>query len=164
MTTRRSLIATLASLALIASLSASEAAPNAAWEKLKTLAGEWDGTEDGQPFHVSYKVISNGTALMETMNGPDAMEMVTVYHPDGTGVLMTHYCSMGNEPRMRATALANGKLAFRYVDAANLKSPSDPRMSGLVLTFTDPDHLSADWMHKTESAEKVGHFAYTRKK
>jgi hypothetical protein len=151
-------------LVLAAPLSATDSKPNAAWEKLKTLAGEWDGTEDGKPFHVSYKVVSNGTALMETMNGPDAMEMVTVYHPDGASVLMTHYCSMGNEPRMRAKTLANGKLIFRYVDAAHLKSAADPRMSGLVLTFTDADHLDADWTHKMGAKEQVGHFAYVRKK
>jgi hypothetical protein len=163
MKTPRLLIVALATLGLTAPLSAADSKPNAAWEKLKTLAGEWDGTEDGKPFHVSYKVVSNGTALMETMNGPDAMEMVTVYHPDGASVLMTHYCSMGNEPRMRAKGLADGKLVFRYVDAANVK-PGDPRMSRLVLTFTDADHLGADWTHKSGAKEAVGHFAYTRKK
>jgi hypothetical protein len=164
MKTLRFLIVALATLGLTAPLSAADSKSNAAWEKLKTLAGEWDGTEDGKPFHVSYKVVSNGTALMETMNGPDAMEMVTVYHPDGASILMTHYCSMGNEPRMRAKSLTNGKLVFRYVDAANVKSPEDPRMSGLVLTFTDADHLGADWTHKMGAKEEVGHFAYTRKK
>jgi len=143
---------------------AAPAPANPAWERLKSLVGEWDGTEAGKPFHVSYKLVSSGTALMETMNGPDAMEMVTVYHPDGESILMTHYCSMGNQPRMRAKALESGKLVFRYVDAANVKSPNDPRMSGLVLTFTDADHLGADWTHKMGSKEEVGHFAYTRKK
>lgn len=145
-------------------LSAAESKPNPAWEKLKTLVGEWDGTENGKPFHVSYKLVSGSTALMETMNGPDAMEMVTVYHPDGQSILMTHYCAMGNQPRMRAKGLSGDRLAFHYVDAANLKSPDDPRMSGLVLTFTDADHFGADWTHKTRAREEVGHFAYARKR
>lgn len=164
MKTLRFLIVVLVTLALTAPLSAANSKPNAAWEKLKTLAGEWDGTEDGKPFHVSFKVVSNGTALMETLNGPDAMEMVTVYHPDGASVLMTHYCSMGNEPRMRAKALSKDKLVFSYVDAANIKSADDPRMSGLVLTFTDADHLDADWTHKMGAKEQIGHFSFTRKK
>ena len=143
---------------------AAPAAANPAWHKLKSIVGEWDGTEDGKPFHVSFKLVSSGTALMETLNGPDAMEMVTVYHPDGASILMTHYCSMGNQPRMRAKGLDKDKLAFAYVDAANVTSPDDPRMSGLVLTFTDADHLGADWTHKTGAKEQVGHFTYTRKK
>jgi hypothetical protein len=151
-------------LALFAPLATADTASNPAWDKLKSLAGEWEGVEDGKTFQVSYKMVSNGTALMETMSGPDAMEMVTVYHPDGATVLMTHYCSMGNQPRMRAKALENGKIAFRYLDAANVKSAADPRMSGLVLTLKDADHLGADWTHKDGAESKVGHFTYTRKK
>jgi len=164
MKTLRFLVLAPAILGLSTSLAAVETKPNAGWEKLKTLVGEWDGTENGKPFHVSYKLVSSGTALMETMTGPDAMEMITVYHPDGASILMTHYCSMGNQPRMRATKLADNKLTFRYVDAANVKGADDPRMSGLTLTFTDPDHLGADWTHKIGAREEVGHFAYTRKK
>ena len=150
--------------ALTASALAASPAGNPAWERLKSLVGEWDGNEGGKPFHVSYKLVSNGTALIETLNGPDAIEMVTVYHPDGYNILMTHYCSMGNQPRMRAKGLTDGKLAFAYVDAANVKSPEDPRMSGLVLTFTDADHLGADWEHNAGGKKDTGHFAYTRKK
>lgn len=154
----------LVAFVLAAATLAAPPPANPAWEKLKTLAGEWDGTENGKAFHVSFKLVSSGTALMETLNGPDAMEMVTLFHPDGDSILLTHYCSMGNQPRMRAKNLDNGKLAFRYVDAANVKSPDDPRMSGLVLTFTDADHLGADWTHKMGAKEQVGHFAYNRQK
>jgi hypothetical protein len=158
---------TASALFVLSLAAAGLAAPppaNPAWEKLKSLVGEWEGTEDGKPFHVSYKLVSSGTALMETLDGPDAMQMVTMYHPDGDSILMTHYCSMGNQPRMRAKGLSNGKLAFAYVDAANVKTASEPRMSGLVLTFPDADHLGEDWTHKTASKEETGHFTYTRKK
>lgn len=160
----RFLMVALVALGLTAPLSAADSKPNAGWEKLKSLAGEWEGTEEGKPFHASYKLVSSGTAVMETLDGPDAMQMVTIFHPDGASLLMTHYCSMGNQPRMRSKGLENGKLAFAYVDAANLKTPDDPRMSGLVLTFTDADHLLADWTHNAAGKENVGRFAYTRKK
>ncbi len=153
----------IALLVLCPALSIAEDASNPAWEKLKSLAGNWEGVANGKT-QVSYKLVSNGTALMETITGPDASEMVTVYHPDGKNILMTHYCSMGNQPRMRASTLSDGKLAFQYVDAANLSSPDAPHMSGLVLTFTDADHFGADWSYKTGAKEEVGHFAYARKK
>ena len=151
-------------LSLAAAIAAAGAGANPAWDKLKSLVGNWEGVEDGKTFTLGYKLVSSGTALMETLNGPDAMEMVTVYHPDGNGILMTHYCSMGNQPRMRATGLSDGKLVFRYLDAANLSSPEAPHMSGLVLTFTDADHLGADWSHRMGAKEDVGHFAFTRTK
>ena len=164
MRTPRFLIVALIALGLAAPLFAADSKPNAGWEKLKSLAGEWDGTEEGKPFHASFKLVSSGTAVMETLDGPDAMQMVTIYHPDGASLLMTHYCSMGNQPRMRAKGLEKGKLAFAYVDAANLKSKDEMRMTGLVLTFKDADHLLADWTHNAGGKESVGRFAFSRKK
>lgn len=155
-------IVALFPLALVVPASA-ETTSNAAWDKLKALVGNWEGTENGKPFHVSYKLVSSGTALMETLDGPDAMQMITIYTQDGGSILMTHYCSMGNQPRMRARGLENGRLVFSYVDAANVKSPEDPRMSGLVLTFTDANHLGADWTHRAGGKEEVGRFTFTRK-
>ncbi len=139
-------------------------AGNPAWEKLKSLVGEWEGTEGGKPFHVSYRLVSNGTALMETMEGPDASQMVTLYHPDGASVLMTHYCSMGNQPRMRAKEIDKGMLAFTYVDASNVHSPDEMHMTRLVLTFPDANRLVADWTSRAGGKEDVGHFTYARKK
>jgi hypothetical protein len=39
--------------------------------------------------------------------------MISVYHPDGSSFFMTHYCSMGNQPRMSSGGLAGGKLEFK---------------------------------------------------
>jgi hypothetical protein len=156
-------IAACLALCLAAPLPAAETTANPAWEKLKTLVGDWVGTENGD-VHVSYRLVSSGTALMETLEGSHAMQMITMYTPDGDAVLMTHYCSMGNQPRMRATRLADNKVTFGYVDAANVKGPDDPRMSGLTLTFIDADHLRADWTYRTGTKEEVSHFAYARKK
>ena len=136
----------------------------AAWEQLKSLAGDWEGVADGKPASVSYKVVSSGTAVMETVDGHDSMQMITLYHPDGKNVVMTHYCSTGNQPRMRSKGLVNGKMAFSYVDATNLKSPGELRMTRLVLTFPDSDHLVEEWTSKAGSKEDVGRFTFTRRK
>lgn len=164
MKTPRFAILALAVLGAAAPLSAADSKSNAGWEKLKSLSGDWDGTEGGKPFHASYKIVSSGTAVMETLDGPDAMQMITVYTVDGDKLLITHYCSMGNQPRMRSTGLQGDKLAFTYVDAANLKTKDDPRMTGLVLTFKDADHLEADWTHSLGEKKDVGRFEFARKK
>jgi hypothetical protein len=151
-------------LSLAAALFAAQPPANPGWEKVKALVGEWEGSAEGKPYHVSYKAVSNGTAVMETMEGPEAMEMVTLYHPDGASVLMTHYCSMGNQPRLRAKGLEKEKLAFAYVDATNVRSPGEMRMSRLVMTFPDKDHLVEEWTAKEGGKEHVSSFTYTRKK
>jgi len=148
----------------LAAILVGEPPANPAWEKVKSLVGEWEGSSEGKSAHVSYKAVSNGTAVMETMEGPDATQMVTLYHPDGASLLMTHYCSMGNQPRMRSKGLEKGRLDFAYLDATNIGSPGEMRMTRLVMSFPDPDHLVEEWTAKEGAKEHLGRFTFARKK
>ena len=139
--------------------------PNPAWDSMKSLVGEWDGLYDGKvQTKASYRLVSNGTALMETLSSPDHNEMVTVYHQDGSRIAMTHYCSENNQPRMRADAKDPKRIAFEYVDATNLPSPDAPRMTALVVTLKDADHFTQEWTHSGGGHAMTSMFSYTRKK
>jgi len=39
------------------------------FDKLKTLAGTWEGTFEGAPLHITLRVTSMGNALMHEMKG-----------------------------------------------------------------------------------------------
>ena len=68
-----------------------------AFDMMKSLEGSWEGDgPDGKTVHISYKVVSAGSAVMETIDHSE-MEaaMVTVYHLDKDKLMMTHYCSAG---------------------------------------------------------------------
>jgi hypothetical protein len=68
-----------------------------AFDKLKALAGEWEGKDgEGNPLKMSYEVVSGGTAVMEKIHNVHNENMVTLYHQDRNGLLATHYCSIGN--------------------------------------------------------------------
>ncbi len=75
----------------------------AAFDRLKTLAGEWNVAASGEHHDskVIYKVTAAGSALMETDSAGSKHEMVTMYHLDGKDLLMTHYCAAGNQPRLK---------------------------------------------------------------
>ena len=61
---------------------------------------------------------------------------------------MTHYCMLGNQPRMRADAKADGnQIAFKFVGATNMKSDKDMHMHDVTYTFVDKDTLKAEWTH-----------------
>ena len=158
----------LASLLVVAIAAAAAPGTNPAWEKMKSLVGEWEGTmahgDMNMPVKVSYSLVSGGTSLMERMDAPDHSEMITMYYPDGSRVLMTHYCSEGNQPRMKATALAGDTLAFDFVDATNVASPEAEHMRKLVVKFQDPDHFTQEWTHRKAGKEETGVFKYARKK
>lgn len=136
-----------------------------AWESMKTLQGDWEGLYQGKvKTSVSYRLVSNGTALMETLVAPDASDMVTMYHPDGSRVAMTHYCSENTQSRMRAPGTDGKRIAFSFVDVSNLASPDAMRMTGLVLTLKDPDHFTAEWTGTGMGKSDTSLFEFTRKK
>jgi hypothetical protein len=124
------------------------ATPDPGFTKLKALLGDWQATSpDGKPVRSSYKLTAAGSCIEETLTTPDGGEMVTMYHMDGTHLMMTHYCSAGNQPRMRCeTAGADAKaLTFTFVDASNMASKDDTHMHKLVVSFDDPTHFSQVW-------------------
>lgn len=135
-------------------------------EKLKTLAGEWEtsGALDGTTTRIIYQVVSNGTAVMETIFGADEPNMITVYHVDGERLMMTHYCALGNQPRMRASVPAGAvnELVFKFVDGSNMKK-NDKHMHNLTMTFVDDTHVKAVWSlyDKGKLAQDV-EFTYAR--
>jgi hypothetical protein len=156
-------LATVLVIGLALPLAAAESAPSS-WDRMKSLVGTWRGTFEGKPAQVSYVLVSDGTALMETLESHDSSQMVTVYHPDGSTLLMTHYCSIGNQSRMRAQPATGDRVEFALVDATNLGSADQHRMTRLVLTFREPDHLVQEWTAKSGNEEHVGRFEFTRKR
>ena len=60
---------------------------------------------------------------------------------------VTHYCSAGNQPRMRTVAIAAtpAKLDFSFVGGTNMGSPSAGHMYRLVGAFEDNDHFAQTW-------------------
>ncbi len=121
----------------------------AAFERLKTLAGEWSGhvqKPDGPAATVVYRLASNGSVVMETLFPGTDHEMISMYHLDGTDLVMTHYCAMANQPRMRLAATSSAdELRFEFVGGANL----DPRKSVHVhdgrIVFKGKDRVEAEW-------------------
>src|SRR5690242_9923644 len=73
-------------------------------DRLKALAGTWvEADKDGKPTDkvVSVvKVTAAGSTVHETLFPGTPMEMISVYHLDGADLVMTHYCALGNQPRM----------------------------------------------------------------
>jgi hypothetical protein len=122
-------------------------------EPFKQLAGDWVGkmTEDGKtwlPATARYTVTSAGSAVVETLGPGSTYEMVTVIHPDGKDLALTHYCASGNQPHMKATVPPDGKtFDFHFIGASNMSSDKDAHMRGVTYTFIDPDTLRAVWTH-----------------
>ncbi|HWZ85238.1 MAG TPA: hypothetical protein VN032_03500 [Thermoanaerobaculia bacterium] len=160
----KSLVSVLV-LALLAAPPASARPSATGWDRMKSLVGSWQGTGEGKVVSVRYALVSNGTALMETLDGDHDVTMITMYAPDAATVLATHYCAAGNQPRMRAAASPDGKsLAFEFVDASNVTAASADVMRSLVVTFVDADHFEQEWTSRAaDGKEHTSVFRYSRK-
>lgn len=137
---------------------------NNVFEKLKALEGDWKDMRDGHPVEINYKVMSGGSAMVETLMPKGEPNMVTVYHLDGDKLMMTHYCSAGNQPRMLADVSSGeaDELNFEFIEATNLKSSTEGYMVGLKIVFDDRDHFKQVWTWSQDGKEMPSNFEFER--
>ena len=112
------------------------------FDQLKSLTGSWEGKNAmGEPVQVSYRVTAGGSALMSEIMG-HGEDMISMFHFDGANrLLLTHYCAVGNQPRMQAIASPDGKtITFNFLDATNLGNPQSGHMDHVVIAMLDPNH------------------------
>jgi hypothetical protein len=173
-----SLARTLAALACFAAApiamgaegAAQKVDPKAALERLKGLAGEWRGKaghgEAASPAVVRWETISGGTAVMETLFPGTPHEMRSVYHLDGPDLVMTHYCAMGNQPRMKlAAASTRDELVFEFAGGSHLDPKKDTHVHSGRIRFAGQDQLEADWaVFRGEAEAGANRFVLARSK
>ena len=126
------------------------------FDKLKTLAGAWEGQVTTTPPHpemdgslgkVTFRVTSMGNALMHDMKStvrPD--NPITMFYLDNNRLLLTHYCDAGNRPRMVARTSSDGKtVEFDFLDVAG--GTDYGHMHHAVFTILDENHHIEDWTY-----------------
>jgi hypothetical protein len=128
---------------------------HAAFEQVKSLAGEWVAAEDGEMMKkgdlvARYAVTAAGSAVVETVFPGSPHEMVTVYHPDGADLVLTHFCMEGNQPRMRARQPKGARFEFTFDGGANIDPGRDRHMHSAWLEILGADEIRNEW---TEHAE-----------
>jgi hypothetical protein len=163
----RNLFVLALAFALLCAGASSQTKPASGFEQLKSLVGEWEGTHhSAAAVHLSYELVSNGSALIERLHPTGESEMITMYSADGDRVAVTHYCSAGNQPQMVTLPISGPmqKFTFSFVRATNLKGPGDGHMVGLTLTLIDPDHLTQEWTWLENGKTQTDLFRFTRKK
>lgn len=122
----------------------------AAFARLKTLAGEWRGTvmtPTGPAATVRYEVRSNGSVVQETLFPGTEQEMISVYHMDGSQLVMTHYCSAGNQPRMKLDTARSKPaiLVFDFTGGTNMDPAKDMHVHSGEIRILSDDRIESEW-------------------
>jgi hypothetical protein len=132
-----------------------------AFNKLKTLAGTWQGSVtttprqtgmDGGPVWVTLRVTSRGNAIVHEIKKPGMPDdpahddPITLIYLDGDRLSLTHYCDAGNRPRMVARTSPDGKTVdFDFVDVSG--GTQYGYMHQAVFTVIDANHHTEDWTY-----------------
>ena len=144
-------------LVLVSTAAVAQSAAQKSFDQLKSLAGSWEATMDGQPLHVWLRVTSMGNAIMHEMKGAGPDNPITMFNLDGERLMLTHYCDAGNQPRMVATVSPDGKtIVFDFIDATNLQSSQMGHMQRVTFNFIDADHHTEKWEFAMANGKPMG--------
>ena len=117
-------------------------------EMLKEMVGRWEGDhpmgEDHGKMSVEYHLTANGSAVVERNFPGTPMEMMSVYHDRGGVLTMTHYCMLGNQPRMKLESSGDSQLSMSC-DGTGVDDAEAPHMHSLTMDFNGPDEMSQTW-------------------
>ena len=131
------------------------------FDKMKTLAGEWEGSvtmtppmegmNGGDKVHISMRITSRGNALVHEMQEAGTVldpakydHPVTMFYLDSDHLTLLHYCDAGNRPKMTAKPSIDGKTVdFDFVDVTG--DLQYGHMQHSTFTVVDANHHTEDW-------------------
>ena len=112
-----------------------------AFEKMKTLAGSWQGTIMDISINITIRLASSGTAILHeahTGGGRPPDHEITMFYVEGDRLLATHFCDGGNRARLEGKMSPDGKTSeFNFLDVAG--STRGGLVKRMVFTTIDAD-------------------------
>jgi len=142
-------------------------APNAAFDKMKTLDGSWVGTmvESSKTFDTNshFMMVSDGSMMAWLAEG-SPYEIVTMFHMDGKDFMATHYCAAHNQPRLVAVPVGDSnRVVFKFKDGTNI-GPHDGHMQEVTFIFQGRNQHVEEWAYVDEQGKvTTGRFEFKRK-
>ena len=118
---------------------------SAAFQRMKSLVGKWsaDSPMMGK-MNTEFRLIAGDSVIEERFGEGTPMEMLSVYHDVNGKLMMTHYCALRNQPRMRLTKSTADSLTFDLVPTPGLNAAKDMHMHGATYTFIDANHFKLE--------------------
>ncbi len=129
------------------------------FDRMKELVGVWEGKADMgkemEMLRITYELTSAGNAIVERFNAGKPHEMVTVYYDYDGKLVMTHYCSLGNQPHMELSNPGEANLMFVLSDKMpGLLSMNEMHMHALTIAVDGKDNITQTWTLYDKGAKK----------
>lgn len=149
--------------------------PEQAFASIKSLKGDWRGPaamKGMPPSHSVFRITAGGSVVEETIFPGTPLEMLSLYHMDKGALLMTHYCAIGNQPRMKLNAKKSTpqELVFEFDGGTNFNPRRDKHMHSLTLKLSAPKKTAptlttsgTSWSGGKEDPRTCGAVTMTRR-
>ena len=139
-----------------------------ALERMKQLAGNWEGEGDFgkgiEKVKANYRLTSANSTIIETFHMGMPQEMVSVYHDDKNKKLtMTHYCAVANQPKLVLTELGNNKVKMDLSSDSDIDVAHEMHIHSFTVEFEGPDKMIHRWTSYAEGKKaQVVKVVFTR--
>lgn len=137
------------------------AAAKVAFGRLASLEGDWSvrssDAATGQVYledaRFSYRRTGGGSTVIEWANQGTPDEMLSVFFLDGDRLILQHYCSAGNQPRMALVAASDEELVFDLVGGTGFEPSRDGHIHSVRFVFPAVGPASSFWSWNEEGEE-----------
>ncbi len=121
-----------------------------AFERMKRLAGNWEGSADFgqgmQKIKAHYKLTSGDSAVIETFHVGMPHEMVSVWHDNKNRKLtMTHYCAEHNQPKLILKDWNQDKLTMDLSSDSEIDVAHESHIHSAAIQFEGEDSMTHNW-------------------
>ncbi len=147
-------------LSLFISYSALAQNAQTAYDTMKSLQGTWSihSTGKGLPIVMTYNTESKESVVTEQFG-----KELSVFYRDGRDLLMTHFCNIGNQPRLRLKSGSNPNIfKFEMFDITNLSDPNAAHVQRIVYEFINDRRLHLTIIWKRGPRESVEDYTLDR--
>jgi hypothetical protein len=131
------------------------------FERMKRLAGTWQGKADlGQgpiDMTVQYRLLAGGNVLEERVFAGTPNEMVTMFYDQDGKLALTHYCIMGNRPAMLLKSSDTKSLKFDFDKSCGINSAKESHMHAMTIRFDDANTITTSCKAYADGKEIAEH-------
>jgi len=120
---------------------------HAAFERLAKLDGNWKSQGKDDVVFITWRVIANGAAVLETVSNADHTKVtsVTVYAVEGDELVASHFGSEVLHPRLGLKTHDAGRLRFEVLPADAPKDAKAAHVSAVLLVVKGDDVVTLEW-------------------
>ncbi len=146
-------------------------AEHAPFNRMKQLAGRWEGSGknvlalEKDKIVVIYKVTAGGNAVMERIFPDTEQEMITLYYEEKGKLTLMHFSMIGTrstmtlKPPVESAAQPNNVYEFELIKNSGLDPTVDTHMHSLKMAFLDNDHMNQEW-EMFEAGNPSGRYSF----